>query len=113
VPRQRGLKKTGGRRAGTPNRRSVMLHELLQSLDCDVPKRLVALLPELSPERQADVLLELMQYLYPKRKAIELTGAGGEAIAIEETRQIFLQVMANPETRKAAEVVAEGLVCGK
>ena len=49
-----------------------MLQELLQDLGCDVPQRLVTLLPQLSPEKQADILLELMQYLYPKRKALEL-----------------------------------------
>lgn len=37
----------------------------------DVPQRLINLLPNLSNEKQADVLLNLMAYLYPKRKAIE------------------------------------------
>lgn len=60
-----------GRRPGTKNKRSEHLSEVLASIDINVPEELMALIPELKPEKRADVLLELMGYLYPKRKALE------------------------------------------
>jgi hypothetical protein len=68
-------RKTGGRERGTPNRRSVELAERLEALDCDP----VALLASIATDTEADMALrvkcsiELMAYLYPKRKAIEIT----------------------------------------
>ncbi len=75
MAKTKGSTKTGGRKAGTPNLRSLMLIDTLDSLGLDVPSRIAALLPSLDPEKQADVLLELISYIYPKRKALELTGA--------------------------------------
>jgi hypothetical protein len=72
MPRPSGLPKTGGRKPGTPNKRTEMLSDALACLDCDVPSKLIQLLPQLTPEKQATVLLGLMPYLYPKRTAIEL-----------------------------------------
>lgn len=64
--------KTGGRRKGTPNRRTLLLADILEKAGLDVPVRVSELLPALSPKEQVDVLLKLMEYLYPKRKAIEV-----------------------------------------
>jgi len=72
-----------GRKKGTPNKRTLLLSESLENLKLDVPTRLNELLPLLSNEKQADVLLELMGYLYPKRKPLE--GDGSTAVATETT----------------------------
>ncbi|TVQ79817.1 MAG: hypothetical protein EA369_04020 [Bradymonadales bacterium] len=64
-------KKTGGGKAGTPNRRSVELEEIFGDLDFNLPNYLVGLLPQLSPEKQAEVCLGLMPFLYPRRKPTE------------------------------------------
>lgn len=65
-------KPTGsGRKRGTRNKRSQHLIDALDNLGVDVPGRLAELLPRLSPEKQADVLMGLMGYLYPKLKMIE------------------------------------------
>lgn len=77
-----------GRQKGTPNKKTLILTEILDSLDCDVTQRLTELLPQLQPEKQADVLLELMSYIFPKRKALELTGADGGAIQISALTQL-------------------------
>lgn len=77
-----------GRKKGTPNKKTLVLSEILDSLDCDVPSKLIEILNQLEPEKQADVLLELMSYLFPKRKALELTGAEGGAILLNTHVQL-------------------------
>lgn len=71
--RHAGTQKTGGRQAGTPNRKTLDLEARLSDLNVDVPKQLFDLLPELEPAKRAEILLDLMSFLYPKRKAIERT----------------------------------------
>jgi hypothetical protein len=66
-----GLPKTGGRMKGAPNRTTWDLESTLSEAGIDVPRSIAELLPTLPPERAVSVLLELMQYLYPKRKAID------------------------------------------
>lgn len=80
--------KGSGRKKGTPNKKTLVLTEILESLDCDVTQKLTELLPQLNPEKQADVLLELMSYLFPKRKALEVTGPDGGAIHINAVSQL-------------------------
>jgi hypothetical protein len=72
-----------GRKKGTPNKKTLVLSETLETLKLDVPTRLNELLPLLSYEKQADVLLELMSYLYPKRKPLEADGS--VAVSTETT----------------------------
>lgn len=64
--------KTGGRMKGSPNKKSELLSEALDSLKFNLPLRLAEIFPKLTPDKQMDCLLELLQYLYPKRKAIEV-----------------------------------------
>jgi hypothetical protein len=66
-----GHLKAGGRRKGTPNLRTTVLADLFEDLGVVVPREIIRLLPKLSPQERADVLLRLMEYLYPKRKALE------------------------------------------
>lgn len=82
---QKGTPKpaTSGRKKGTPNKKTLILSESLENLKLDVPARLNELLPLLPYEKQADVLLELMSYLYPKRKPLE---GDGSAVATTETK---------------------------
>ncbi len=71
MPRPSGLPKTGGRIKGTPNRSTPHLIEMLEELQFDPVRELIQLMPDLSPERRAGVLLELMSFIYPKRKPRE------------------------------------------
>jgi hypothetical protein len=57
----------------TPNNKTILLKSITEELGIDVPRLIGELLPQLEPAKQADVLLELMSYIYPKRKAIELS----------------------------------------
>lgn len=69
-----GSAKTGGRQKGAPNKKTVELLELWQTLKYDPAKALLEILPGLDDDKQADVHLKLMEYKYPKRKAVELSG---------------------------------------
>lgn len=62
-----------GRKAGTPNKKSQHLGVALDAVGLNIPEKLMELLPQLSAEKQADVLLNLMSYVYPKRKALEVS----------------------------------------
>jgi hypothetical protein len=73
MPFEQGQQKTGGRRSGTPNRRTNVLSDILDELNIDLPTRIFEILPTLTPEKQIDVLLQLMPFMYPKRKAVEIT----------------------------------------
>lgn len=86
MARPEGMKKTGGRKAGTPNKRTIELIERLESSGMDVPARICFLISsgELSSKEQMESLLELLQYIYPKRKALEANIG-----PIEEVRQKF------------------------
>lgn len=105
MPRPTGLPKTGGRKSGTPNKKTALLHEALEAQGLDVPGRLAKLLPQLEPEKQADVLLELMSYLYPKRKALQINShqeVQMQGMSRDEVNQIF----ADPEAKRFGRALA-------
>lgn len=73
MARQEGLPKTGGRKKGTPNKKTLGLEEALELHDLDIIATLAETLPQLAPSERAGVLISMMGYLYPKRKAVELS----------------------------------------
>lgn len=64
-----GHKKAGGRKKGTPNKKSGYLSEALEARQFEPVDRLVEILPNLPIEKQAQVILHLLTFIYPKRKA--------------------------------------------
>jgi hypothetical protein len=66
--------KTGGRTAGTPNRKTQEISALLESLGCNPIEGMarIATNEAHSPELRGRMYAELAQYVYPKRKAVEL-----------------------------------------
>lgn len=66
-----GIAKTGGRKAGTPNKKTHVIRGLMDDLQFDPFAKLVELLPDLKPHIQAQICLKLMDYKYSKRKAVE------------------------------------------
>ena len=83
----RGMK-TGGRRKGTPNKLTAAVAERLAALGCDPISGMarLAMDPSTPVEVRARMYSELAQYVAPKRRAVEHTGADGGAI---ETRASF------------------------
>lgn len=71
MARPSGLPKTGGRKKGTPNKRSELLSDNLNELGLDVSERITELLPQLSVEKQMSALIQLLPYIFPKRKPLE------------------------------------------
>ena len=75
---RKGKTPGSGRRAGTPNRKTAEVAERLAALGCDPLTGLAAIAMDEanSPELRARVYSELAQYLFPKRRAIEVQAAG-------------------------------------
>lgn len=78
-------KKTGGRQPGTPNKRTVEAAEKLAALGLCPLEGMAALALDQtnSPELRGRMMAELAQYLYPKRKASEVSGPDGGAVTIQ------------------------------
>ena len=76
--------KTGGRVAGTPNKRTQDLMDRLDALGVDPVDGLAAIArDETAPlELRARVQMELMGYLFPKRKALDVNSAEQQSISI-------------------------------
>jgi hypothetical protein len=66
-------RKTGGRKAGTPNRKTGEIGELLEALGCNPIEGMAKIAQNLknSAELRGRMYAELAQYVYPKRKAVE------------------------------------------
>lgn len=77
-------RKTGGRVAGTPNKRTQDLMERLDALGVDPVNGLAAIArDETAPlELRARVQMELMGYLFPKRKALDVSSDEKQSISI-------------------------------
>lgn len=70
--------KTGGRKAGTPNKRTEDLSAHLEKLGCDPVEGLARIASDESAslELRARCFSDLLPYIYPKRKALEATVQG-------------------------------------
>lgn len=66
--RPSGLPKTGGRKKGTPNKKSYLLDYHLEENDFDLVKELLTLYPTLENQQKVNLLLKLLEFSYPKRK---------------------------------------------
>lgn len=66
-----GSRKTGGRKKGTPNRRTSTLVDLLEESGIDPVKTIVEEMSKLSGGHRIGVCMDLLPYLYPKRRSAE------------------------------------------
>lgn len=75
----------GGRKKGTPNRKTKLVEEICAEMGID-PIRGLARIAK-NPKNPVEIRLRayscIAEYMYPKRKAIEHTGSNGEALRIE------------------------------
>ena len=76
--------KTGGRVAGTPNKRTQDLQERLEALGVDPLEGLALIAKDTSTplELRAKVQSDLLQYLYPKRKALDVGSSNQQPVSI-------------------------------
>lgn len=77
----KGHKRYGGRKRGTPNKNSLSLQQKLDAFDNGAGfdpiaevLNLYTLIHADNPLVAVKILTELMQYIYPKRKALEHSG---------------------------------------
>ena len=84
-------KKTGGRQAGTPNKRTTELSERLEALGCDPIEGMAQIAMDQAnpPELRGRMYAELAGYLFPKRKATE--------IKLDERPQVTFQFLSEPD----------------
>jgi hypothetical protein len=87
--------KTGGRIAGTPNRKTQEISALLESLGCNPIEGMaqIATNEKHSPELRGRMFAELVQYVYPKRKAVELAT---DPVAPPQSKLVVEFVRAQP-----------------
>lgn len=98
-------KKTGGRKKGTPNKFTQDLHELAQEMGVNpfevllnfakgdykalrLPETTAFGSPTIPPELRQKAAKDACEYLFPKRKAIEHTGANGADLFAQMLREI-------------------------
>ena len=74
MPRPGGLPKTGGRKKGTPNKKTKDVMELLESMGCNPIERLVSIAedPEVDVAVRVRIYAELASYIFPKRKSMSI-----------------------------------------
>jgi hypothetical protein len=88
--------KTGGRKAGTPNRKTREISELLESLGHNPIEAMVEIAtdPNASLELRGRMNAELAHYVYPKRKAVEVAGDQKAPLVIH---RVVLERVPTPE----------------
>jgi hypothetical protein len=76
--------KTGGRIAGTPNKRTQDLQQRLESLGVDPVSGLAAIaMDDSAPiDLRARVQMDLMSYLYPRRRALDVGSSNQQPVNI-------------------------------
>jgi hypothetical protein len=106
--------KTGGHKAGTPNRRTADLEEKLRTLGCDPIAGMAAIAVDKNQDigLRAQMFKELAQYVAPKRKAVEMAaieriGKDVAAIKIESLTDAQLDILI-----ERLATAAEGGVAG-
>jgi hypothetical protein len=77
-------KKTGGRVAGVPNRRTTEVITRLEKLGCDPIEGMARLAMDDSnaPELRGRMFAELAQYVAPKRRALDLESTSSSPVSI-------------------------------
>jgi hypothetical protein len=82
-----GIAKRGGRKKGTPNRKTFDAVEVINRLGVDPIAEMIKLAKakNTSPELKGRMWSEVASYIYPKRKALEVTGESGGAIQVQLT----------------------------
>ena len=80
APAGRPKPENSGRKKGTKNRRTAEITDLLAEHGCEplVGMMRIAMNPKNPPELRGKMFAELAQYKWPKKRAIEVTGDGGE-----------------------------------
>src|SRR5574344_2280428 len=97
--------KTGGRKAGTPNKRTT---DLLEVIGNYTPlEALINIAGDKNTPLDAKIKinLDLLPYIYPKRKAIELNDISENKRSIEETQKELIAYFSGDGEEKITEII--------
>ena len=93
---------------GTPNGKTLDLVSRLTENSYDVVQELLNTLPQLEPAQKAKVLMDLMGFIYPKRKALEFVPSEVDATDDQDQRideyKATIQRLHSMELEKAKSV---------
>lgn|GEM_PF-826279 len=71
MAKPKGLPKSGGRQKGTPNKRTIGFLEVLEGKGINLLETIIDEAMGLSGRDKINVLVDLLPYVYPKRKPTE------------------------------------------
>ena len=63
-----------GRKKATPNKRSLLVREILEANSIDLVPQLIARINQLPHNSQIPFLMQLLPYCYPRLTAVEVSG---------------------------------------
>jgi hypothetical protein len=102
----------GGRKKGTPNKRTLEVTERLAELGCDPIEGMarLAMNEANAPELRGRMFSELAGFVAPKRKAVEHTGADGGLIETrEQADQLDYSRLSVEELRPLRELILKAM----
>lgn len=88
-----------GRKAGQPNKKTELLLDIFEANDYCPAERAIAILVsgKLDPETELNAHMKLMEFKFPKRKAVEHSGPNDGPIETETYEQ-YVQRLKNQES---------------
>lgn len=99
-----GTKTPGsGRKKGTPNKITLDLITALEENNLAPVARIKRVWAKLKPGHQAEIALRLMEYVYPKRKAVDSLGHSHEDVKLHVTYETEWGNKAEPSDADANE----------
>lgn len=97
--------KTGGRKAGTPNKRTTDLLEVIGNYNPLEALINIAGDKNTPLDAKIKINLDLLPYIYPKRKAIELNDISENKRSIEETQKELIAYFNGDGEEKITEII--------
>lgn len=98
----KGHPKWGGRKKGQPNKHTLGMQERFEAAGKDPVKVMIDLLDSLDETMRFQAAKELIQYVHPKRKAIEHSGPDGEPLTPAVPLTLEEKMMLVVAARKAS-----------
>lgn len=97
MSRPKGLPKTGGRKKGTRNLKTLVLRESLARVGFDIIKELYDLYPKLDHETKAKILMSFLPFLFPKPSSVHISDLRTYEMYRKKDSSIFGNVDGGPE----------------
>lgn len=106
----KGHKRYGGRVKGTPNKSTMPLLDKLRAKNFEPVDELLKVFPGLTPSEKAKICLSLLDFIYPKKKAVEVSEPGGDALGAKasDTLEKIFNGSASALSERKAKARANG-----